>query len=143
MRKLEVIVAKDSKKTGHLFCCDCATELNVVLSHNQVYRNPRYAPDWELMWHDFHAVKFIFPSVLEDVWDADIMKHVSCPYCSFVGKIIPNEGGLFDIYLIKNSLDQTGDTGYQCTCCEKTYATQKMMVRAGRDYICGDCAMFA
>jgi len=149
--KIELVVNNDPNKTGHLFCTDCATELNIVLNSNfynqspQVYRNPRWTADWDFIWHEYHNVRFIFPSLLKELWGFDGLKVLTCPYCSYKGKIITMNNGLFDIHIIKNSLDTDNTGGYKCMRCDGTYASQKCvsLVNKTNGYICGDCAMFA
>jgi hypothetical protein len=143
--KIELVVSTDPKKTGHLFCADCATELNVVLDYSKkIYRNPQWAADWDAVWHEYHSVRFIFPSLLRELFEFDGLKALTCPYCSYKGKITTMNNGLFDIRLIKNSLDADNAGGYKCSRCDGIFASQKCVTPLKEGlYICGDCAMYA
>ena len=143
--RIELVTNGNPNKTGHLFCGDCATELNVVLDSKRMYRNPQWTADWDTAWHEYHNVRFIFPKLIQELLGFDGLKKLTCPYCSYQGKIVTMDNGLFDIHLIKNSLDADNAGGYKCMRCEKVYASQRCVSLVDRTngYICGDCAIFA
>ena len=148
MSKIELKVNDDPTKVGHLFCDDCATELNVVLSSSdKFYRNPNWQTGWNAEWSEYYNVRFIFPKLLKQIWSQDFLKETICPYCSYTGEILVMENGLFSANLIKESLDSDATLGYKCTSCEMVYASSKCVTsigKAGKNiYMCGDCAIFA
>lgn len=141
---IELVINTNRNRTSHLLCEDCTTELDIVLDQAKLYKNPMWTIDWDISWHEFNSVRFIFPELIFQLfgeWE-DIHKIV-CPYCSCKGKIVAMEKGLFDLKLIKNSLHINNSDEYKCANCEKVYASQKCVCRIGRNYICGDCAAFA
>jgi len=143
MTNIELVVNDDVNKISHLFCGDCATELNIVLDDRKVYLNPRWTVDWDTQWHEFHYVRFIYTELLFDLLgEHDELRQLTCPNCSCKGKIIIMDNGLFDVRLIRKSLDDDASE-YKCIRCEKVYASQECVTRIGRDYICGDCAALA
>ncbi len=138
---MELILNKDLCKTGHLFCCDCATELNVVLEYQTLYHNPNYHSDWDSEIHQFHNVRYVFPKLLKKIWDKDRKRQLECPDCGFVGKIIVMDRGLFDVKLILNSLNI--DITWHCMICEGSFASRKHVSQIKNGYICGDCVAYA
>ena len=140
-RDLVLVQNHNLSVMGHIFCGDCATELNVVLIGHEVYLNPEYKFGWEQPWHEFHNVKTIFPALLQTIWDCDF--HASCPCCGNKNPLTlsPMDNSLFDLRLVKRSLDT--DTLYVCMNCEGEFASHECVVRTGDNYICGDCAAHA
>lgn len=139
--RIELRENSDLTKMGHIFCGDCATELNVILIGDKVYLNPQYVVEWDLAWHEFHNVKFIFPHLTETIWDRDF--EAQCPCCGNkdVNLLRPQDNSLFDIKLIKRSLGASNH--YVCLHCEGSFASRECVIRTGNKYICGDCAAHA
>ena len=104
---IELIINEDPNTTGHLFCTDCATELNVVLTHSKIYINPQYKKNWDTPWHEFHNVKFVHPDMVEIVSCKDIMSKVVCPYCSAVGKIVTMDNFDKAMFSIRPSITES------------------------------------
>ena len=121
------VVSTDFKKTAHFFCEDCASELNVVLVPYVGYLHPRYSVDWDLPWHEFHNIKYVYPQLFKNIWDKQVDGH--CPSCGCIdmNKIQPMDNWLFDIKALSRSFD--ADNQHACLRCESTFASHKCVIR--------------
>ncbi len=142
-QSIELIENTDVSQVGHMFCEDCASELNVVLCNNAGYMHPRYNQNWDLAWHEFNPIRFIYPTLIKALWDYDFS--AMCPSCGNNNKyrLRVLDNSLFDIRLIQLSFKRKTNL-YNCKRCEGVFVNQKCMIDIGRgNYICGDCAAFA
>lgn len=128
------------KQLGHLFCEACATELVVVLQKWDAYLNPKYKKDWDLLWHEFHYVKYIYPNLIKTFHDKNFT--YECPYCTYdnLDTLVHVENSILDPHVILRSLDT--DNCYTCSRCENTFANGKCVAKVGRDVVCTDCLPF-
>jgi hypothetical protein len=138
--KLDLVQTHDLKSMGHVFCEDCATELSIVLSDFRRYKNPRYSIDWEAPWHEFHNVIFIYPHLVQRLWDKDFNSF--CPSCgnNESNRLNPLSDSLFDLRLIKRSLEEQHT--HVCIACEGLFV-EECMYKTRHGYICDDCIAFA
>lgn len=138
---LDLVESSDPRVISHFFCQDCASELNINLVKFTAYLNPRYSVDWDLPWHEFHNVKYIYPELVYLVGDGAFGARCPCCGCNDPRRLEPMSGGLLDMSTIRNSLDAENE--YVCSRCEGKFASHKCVVKVGRDYVCGDCIAFA
>ncbi len=141
---IELLMHDDPGKIGHLFCTDCVTEINVNLElGDTVYKNPNLLPSWNVEWHEFYNVRFIYLELLIDLHRDNQIKRLHCPKCDIAGDIIVMDNGLFDIQLIHKSLniDDIPPYGFKCAVCEEVYATSRCVTRIGSELVCGDCVV--
>jgi len=139
---IELVRTIDPAKTGHLFCGDCAEELNVVTPLNDLFANPRYMITWDTPWHQFHNVRHVFPKTLKMLLEDNTLESLVCPCCTTKGKITIMNNGLFDVKLLHRSL-QNKPALYTCVMCEGKFASDKCVTKVSDThdmYVCGDCA---
>lgn len=135
---IKLLMHQNRSTTGHLFCSDCATELDIDLRPYLGYRNPRYTEEWNLTYHDFHSVRVLYPGLLKVIWDGQAS--FECPYCGCINqkKFIVMDKGAFDIRLIKDSIE-SDSTYYVCEYCEVKYVGHANVVSMDEGYVCRDC----
>jgi len=126
-----------------MFCVSCNAYLNIELTNKQMYLNPYYTAEWDLEWHEFHNVRYIFVKIFKQLHDQVELSKLICPVCSSQGKISVTLDGLFDIYLINRSLNEECNISYTCIRCEQKFVSHKCTIQTKRGYVCGDCAIFA
>ena len=139
--RIDLIQNDDLAQMGHIFCSDCATELNVVLVRFQGYLHPRYDPEWDAPWSEWHNIRHIYPELLKIIWDDDFF--TACPNCGNADnkRLKPLDCSMFDLRLIARSL-KAEEHVCICTHCAGSYA-KSCMVQRKQGYVCGDCAAYA
>ena len=135
---LKLVVHNQANETGHMFCGDCATELNIDLGPYHGYRHPNYQNDWKKVYHDFHPIRVVYPGVLKLIWDGEA--EFECPYCGCRNqkKFVVMDNGTFDVRLLQESL-VPNNKEYECVYCEGIYAGHNNVAKFEDGYICKDC----
>lgn len=139
--RLQLTEHKDDITIGHLMCTCCRTELNIELTGQTGYQNPHYETEWEVKWHEFHAVRQIYPDLLKKLWNTGILLFQGCPNCQASSELVVLLGSLFDVKLIKRSFKFTDE--YICTRCDKSFMSHRYVLPIdGGRYVCSDCLVF-
>jgi len=127
---------------GHIFCSNCSSALVIDLSPWDIYANPNMDLEWELTWHEFHSVRFLFPELIKLFWNDEF--DFTCPSCGIKDHncIHAFDKGILDLKHIQASLETEKKTNFVCDHCEGLFSSIQHVIKIDNKYICKDCISF-